>query len=360
MRITAGALASQLQGELLGDSDRLVIDAQPLHRADAQSIAFLGDETKTGVLADSQAGIVLISRRKAGELSAEQVTARTWIIVGDVLDSFIAVMRLLRPERKRPAIGVSPQAAVASSAVIGSDTNIHPGAVIGEDVIIGAGCEIHPGVVIGTGCRIGDHTTLHPNVVLYADVTVGCRVIIHAGTVLGADGFGYRFRQQRFEKIPQLGTVRIENDVEIGACATIDRGMIGPTVIGEGTKLDNLVMVAHNCELGKHNVIVSQVGFAGSVTTGDFVRCAGKVGVADHVHLGTGCTLGAGTGVHKDIPAGETWVGYPARPHDEAFRIVMAQTRLPEMRQRMRDLEKQLGKLMNEMETLRQSVGEAA
>jgi UDP-3-O-[3-hydroxymyristoyl] glucosamine N-acyltransferase len=215
-------------------------------------------------------------------------------------------------------------------------------------------------VVIGAGCRIGDQTTLYPNVVLYADVTVGSRVIIHAGAVLGADGFGYRFRQQRFEKIPQLGTVRIEDDVEIGACATIDRGMIGPTVIGEGTKLDNLVMVAHNCELGKHNVIVSQVGFAGSVTTGDFVRCAGKVGVADHVHLGTGCTLGAGTGVHKDIPAGETWVGYPARPHDEAFRIVMAQTKLPEMRQRMRELEKQLGKLMSEMETLRQSAGEAA
>lgn len=360
MRTTAGALASQLQGELLGESDRPITDAQPLHRADAESIAFLGDETKTAVLADSQAGTVLISRRKAGELSAEQVTARTWIIVGDVLDGFIAAMKLLRPERGRPAIGISPQASVAASATIGPETNIHPGAVIGEEVVIGTGCEIHPGTVIGAGCRIGDHTTLHPNVVLYADVTVGSRVIIHAGTVLGADGFGYRFRQQRFEKIPQLGTVRIEDDVEIGACATIDRGMIGPTVIGEGTKLDNLVMVAHNCELGKHNVIVSQVGFAGSVTTGDFVRCAGKVGVADHVHLGTGCTLGAGTGVHKDIPAGETWVGYPARPHDEAFRIVMAQTRLPEMRQRMRDLEKQLGKLMNEMETLRQSVGEAA
>lgn len=360
MALTAGTLAEQLHGELLGEPGRPVCDAAALNRAGNESVSFLGDETKLDALRGSQAGTVLISRKRLPELSAEHQQSHAWIAVDDALDGFIQTMRRLRPARTRPASGVSPQAIVADSARIGSGTVVHPGAVIGDDAAIGEDCEIHPGVVIGTGCRVGHQVVLYPNVVLYADVSIGDRVIIHAGAVLGADGFGYRFRHQRFEKIPQLGSVRIEDDVEIGACTTVDRGMIGDTVIGAGTKLDNQVMVAHNCEIGRHNVIVSQVGFAGSVTTGDFVRCAGKVGVADHVHLGTGCTLGAGTGVHKDIPAGETWIGYPARPHEEAFRIVMAQAKLPDMRTRLRDLEKQIGRMTEELTVLRDSCGKAA
>jgi UDP-3-O-[3-hydroxymyristoyl] glucosamine N-acyltransferase len=200
-------------------------------------------------------------------------------------------------------------------------------------------------VYVGRDCQIGDDCVLYANAVLYHDVRLGKRVIIHAGAVLGADGFGYRFRNGRYEKIPQLGWVEIEDDCEIGACTTIDRGMIGATVIGEGSKLDNLVMIGHNCELGKHNAFASQVGLAGSVTTGEYVRCAGQVGVADHVHLGRGSTLGAKAGVHKDIPEGDTQIGYPARPEHEQLRIVMATGKVPEMRKQIRALEARLEEL---------------
>jgi UDP-3-O-[3-hydroxymyristoyl] glucosamine N-acyltransferase len=181
--------------------------------------------------------------------------------------------------------------------------------------------------------------------VLYPDVIVGNRVVLHAGVVLGCDGFGYRMVNGRHEWIPHLGTVRIGDDVEIGACSTVDRAMIGETVIGEGSKLDNHVMVGHNCEVGKHNILVSQVGLAGSVTTGDYVVCAGQSGVADHVHLGDGCRLAAKTGAHKDLPGHQTYIGTPAAPEAEARRIVMAQQRLPELRKHLRDLEKQVSEI---------------
>jgi UDP-3-O-[3-hydroxymyristoyl] glucosamine N-acyltransferase len=186
---------------------------------------------------------------------------------------------------------------------------------------------------------------MHPHVVLYPDVVLGDRVVIHANAVIGADGFGYRLRQGRFEKVPQLGFVLVGNDVEIGACTTIDRGMIGPTVIGEGTKLDNLIMIGHNCELGRHNIFASQVGLAGSVTTGDYVTCAGQAGIKDHVHLGTGCTLGSKAGVHNDIPAGERHMGVPSRPAHEAFQILAAMVKGPELRKQVRRLESRLADL---------------
>ena len=174
---------------------------------------------------------------------------------------------------------------------------------------------------------------------------VGNRVILHAGAVIGADGFGYRTVNGRHERIPHFGTVRIEDDVEVGANTTIDRAMVDETVIGQGTKLDNLVMIGHNCEIGRHNLIVSQVGFAGSVTTGDYVVCAGQVGIADHVHLGSRWVLGAKAGVHKDVPDGERHVGVPAVPEVECMRVVMALQKLPEMRQQFRKLERQVAEL---------------
>jgi UDP-3-O-[3-hydroxymyristoyl] glucosamine N-acyltransferase len=261
------------------------------------------------------------------------------------MGAFIDTLQLTRPQRARAKIGVSPLAVIAASAVIGPDCNIHPGAYIGEDAVIGAGCDIYPGVVISADCRLGDHCTVYPNAVLYPQIVVGNRVIIHASAVLGADGFGYRFQQGRYSKIPQLGNVEIHDDVEIGACTTIDRAMIGSTTIGEGTKLDNLVMIGHNCELGKHNAFASQVGFAGSVTTGDYVVCAGQVGIADHVHIGDKAVLGAKSGVHKDMEGGKTYLGAPATEEQDQFRILMALRKLPELRKQLRDLESQVADL---------------
>ena len=241
----------------------------------------------------------------------------------------------------------------AATAQLGPNCFVAPGVFIDDKAVIGSNCDLHPGVVVGAGCQIGDHTILHANCVLYHDVIVGNHVIIHSGAVIGADGFGYRFAQGKFEKIPQLGTVHIHDDVEIGACSTVDRGAIGPTVIGNGTKLDNLVMIAHNCEIGRHNVFASQVGIAGSSCTGDYVRLGGQAGVRDHVRLNTGCSIGAKAGVVKDIPAGETWLGIPATHEMDQKRLVVSLKRIPDMRNQLQTLEKQIALMAAELEQLK-------
>ena len=350
MDATVGALAALLDGEVLGDAELPIRSVDSLDNADAGTLSFIGGGTKLRALDDCQAGAILIGSGRIDELTPDLRGRFTFLVVEDAMDAFLSILKQERPGRPRADIGISSQAIVAESATIGERTNIHPGATIGEDVVIGRDCEVHPGVVIGDGCRIGDSTTLYPRVVLYPDVELGERVILHAGVVAGADGFGFRLREGRFEKIPQLGSVRIENDVEIGANATIDRGMIGPTVIGEGTKLDNLIMVAHNCQIGKHNVFASQVGLAGSTSTGDYVRIGGQTGIADHLRIVSNVALAASSAIHKDVPDGETWGGYPARPVEETFRILMVQGKLPEMRTKLRVLEKQVQKLTAELE----------
>ena len=348
MDVTVGALAAQLDGEVLGDAELRIQAVDSLEKSDSQTLSFVGGDTKLKTLTGCDAGAIFIGSSHIEEITTELREQFTFIVVEDALDAFLAILQQERPPRATRHTGISPEALIAESATIGEGTSIHPGATIGEDASIGSGCTIHSGVVIGDGCSIGNDTTLYPRVVLYSDIELGDRVILHAGCVIGADGFGFRFREGRFEKIPQLGTVRIENDVEIGANATIDRGMIGPTVIGEGTKLDNLIMIGHNCQVGKHNVYASQVGLAGSTSTGDYVRMGGQAGIADHLHIGSGVSLAASSAVHKNIPDGATWAGYPARPAEESFRILMAQGKLPEMRTKWRALEKQVQKLTAE------------
>ncbi|MEX0718231.1 MAG: UDP-3-O-(3-hydroxymyristoyl)glucosamine N-acyltransferase [Planctomycetaceae bacterium] len=358
MPLSAGALARLLNAELLGDPERVVADGGSLENAGPRDVTFVADAKNLRRLAKSRAGTVLVARTLLAALPSDLPQAV--LLVDDPLAAIVAALAQLRPPRPRSTFGISVEALVSPSARIGEGTNIHPRAHVGDDAVIGANCEIHPGVVIGAGCRIGDEVTLHPHVVLYPDVTLGNRVTLHAHAVIGADGFGYRLVDGRHRKIPHFGTVRIEDDVEIGACTTVDRAMIGTTVVGEGTKLDNLVMIAHNCELGKHNLLVSQVGLAGSVTTGDYVVCAGHVGVADHVHLGTGCTVGSKSGVHKDVPPGETYIGLPAGPVAEEMKAVMAQKKLPEMRKQLRELEHQVEKLVRTVESLSAARSESA
>ncbi|MFT4559497.1 MAG: UDP-3-O-[3-hydroxymyristoyl] glucosamine N-acyltransferase [Porticoccaceae bacterium] len=360
MDATVGALAASLGGEVFGDPDRAVANALALDKAGPDCITFLADEVKTRELAKANAAAIFISRARLEELTDDLKTKYTFIVVDDALDAFIGALKSFRSDRPRASIGISPQAVIAESATLAEDTNVFPNAFIGEDVVIGSGCDIHPGAYIGDGTKLGDNVTIHANTVVYFDVTIGNRVIIHAGAVIGADGFGYRFRDGRFEKIPQLGAVEIHDDVEIGANTTIDRGMIGATIIAEGTKLDNLVMIAHNCEIGKHNAFASQVGIAGSSTTGDYVRAGGKAGVGDHLKIGAGASLAASSGNHKDVPPGETWAGAPARRIDETIKIVMAQGKLPEMRSTVRTLQKQVAKLTTELERLGSDQSEAA
>lgn len=350
MVITAGELAQRLHGEIVGDAAREIRGANSIDRAGSFDITFIENEKNLRRLKTSLAGTVLLpsSLRKA----ITQPMSQSLLFVADPLFAFLNILEEFRPARPRPQIGISPQASIDPSVQLGENCNIFPGAYIAGDVVIGDGCDVYPGVFVGPGCRIGANVVLYPNAVLYGDVTVGERAIIHAGAVIGSDGFGYRFHEGRYRKIPHRGGVRIDSDAEIGAGTTIDRAMIGMTVIGEGTKLDNQVMIAHNCELGKHNAFASQVGLAGSVTTGDYVRCAGQVGIADHIHLGERSLLGPKAGVHKDVPAGESYQGYPAGPEAEQIKAVMSIRRVPEMRKQIRELQNQVEKLTAQLSAL--------
>jgi UDP-3-O-[3-hydroxymyristoyl] glucosamine N-acyltransferase len=231
-------------------------------------------------------------------------------------------------------------------AILGEDVDVYPGATVGDDVVVGNGTKIYAGVHLLAGCRIGANVTIYPGAVLYENTIVGDRCIIHANAVLGAYGFGYVTVEGRHKLSEQLGYVILGDDVEIGACSTIDRGTYGPTTIGEGTKIDNLVMIAHNCRIGRHNMICSQVGIAGSTTTGDYVVMAGQVGVRDHVDIGNQVVLGAKAGVMNSIPDGETYVGIPATPFQDQKQKQVVWARLPEMRKQLRQLQRTVDRLV--------------
>ena len=344
-------LAAVVNGTIHGDRTRAIDDANAIEAAGPSAVTFVMNSTQVSRLKDCRAGAVIMDAKIAASFT--EPVAFSMIVVADAQAAFQKILPLFRRIRPRPERSISPHAHIHPTAQLGPNCHVAAGVVIGEEVVIGSDCDLHPGVVVGAGCRIANDTILHANVVLYHDVVVGSRVIIHSGAVIGADGFGYRFVSGKFEKIPQLGTVHIHDDVEIGACATVDRGAIGPTVIGEGTKLDNLVMIGHNCEVGRHNVFASQVGMAGSCRSGDYVRLGGQVGIRDHAQLHTGCTVGAKAGVLKDVPAGETWLGAPATHEMEQKRLVVAMRRLPDMKDQLKDLEKQVATLVAEMEKLK-------
>jgi UDP-3-O-[3-hydroxymyristoyl] glucosamine N-acyltransferase len=347
-------LAALVNGTIRGDHSRGIDDAAAIETASPSAVTFVQNSSQIDRLKDCRAGAVIVDEKIADSIG--EFVGFSMIVVADSQAAFQSILPLFRKIRARPERGISPRANVHHTARLGSNCHVAAGVSIGEDVVIGSNCDLHPGVVVGAGCRIAEDTVLNANVVLYHDVVIGSRVIIHAGAVIGADGFGYRFVAGKFEKIPQLGTVHIHDDVEIGACATVDRGAIGPTVVGQGTKLDNLVMIGHNCELGKHNVFASQVGMAGSCRTGDYVRLGGQVGIRDHVQLNTGCTVGAKAGVVKDVPAGETWLGAPATHEMEQKRLVVAMRRVPDMRDQLREMEKQMAAMTAEMETLKRAM----
>jgi len=357
MGITLAELAALVDGEVRGDTALPITGGASLESAKPGDLSFVQDSRQLIRLKDCRAAALLTTSELAQD---PRLAPFVRVIVRDPAAAFSIILQRLQPARSRPARGIAPTACISSSATIGANCYVGPGAVIGDNVVIGSGCDVHPGVVIGPGCRLGNDVVLHPNVVLYADVSVDDRTIIHAGAIIGADGFGYRFADGRFEKIPQLGTVHIQDDVEIGACTTIDRGAIGATIIGAGTKIDNQVMVAHNCEIGRHNVFAAQVGLAGSCTTGDYVRLGGQVGIKDHIRLNTGSSVGAKGGVHKDVPAGETWIGYPATPEAEQKKLVFAVHRLPQLRDQVKQLSAELAALRDEVARLREPNSHAA
>ncbi len=333
MATSLSALAELVGGRIVGDGSLLIEDAATLRDAGPGEITLVDTKEKAQRLANSPARAVVAPLDFAPE-------GRSAIQVADVHRAFTAIVCHFRPPRATTRRGISPAAHVSSTARIAADVEIGPGATIGDEVEIGAGSTIHAGANILAGCKLADQVTVFPGAVLYENTIVGPRCVIHAAAILGSYGFGYKVVNGRHVLSAQLGHVELEADVEVGAASTIDRGTYGPTVIGEGTKIDNLVQVAHNCRIGRHNLICSQVGVAGSTTTGDYVVMAGQVGVRDHVHIGARAVLGAKAGVANDVPEGVHMLGSPAIPEREQKVQFAILSKLPELRKQIKELQR--------------------
>lgn len=336
VNVSVRQLAELVQGQVEGEADLAITAARPLHEAQPGHITFLENPKKVELLE--------ASRASAAVVGLETPTAgKTVIRVAQPQAAFVAIVQKLHARLMPAPGGIDPRAAVDPGARIGPDASIAAFASIAGGVVIGARCRVHSGVSIGRDCRLGDDVVLYPNAVLYDGTILGDRVIVHANAVLGADGFGYRQQQGKHVKIPQLGYVEIGADAEIGACTTIDRGTFGSTKIGAGTKIDNLVMVGHNCQIGNHVILVSQVGIAGSCTLGDYAVLGGQVGVADHMNIGAGAAVAGKGGVMRDVPPGAQMFGFPARPGREHLRMLASMDKVPDLWRDMQRVKKRLG-----------------
>ncbi len=341
--MTLGHLAEIVGGRLAGNPQLEIRGIATLEEAGPHEISFVDHPKLREQVGRSQAGAVIVP-------DDWQPLDRPTLHVSQVRAAFATIVARFRPPFQETRCGISPLASVHPTAQLADDVDVHPYAVIGPEVMIGPGCTIHAHVAIMGRCRLGQDVTIFPGAVLYRDTEVGDRSVIHAGAVLGAYGFGYDTREGRHRLGDQLGYVVLQNDVEVGANTTIDRGTYGPTVIGEGTKIDNQVMIAHNCRLGRHNLICSQVGIAGSSATGDYVVMAGQVGVPDHVRIGHRAILGAKSGIMRDVPDDTTVIGIPATPERDQMAKQAAFARLPEMRRQLRDLQRQVERLSATLE----------
>ncbi len=335
-RTTTGAVAATIGAELIGPADLLLTRVSGLEDADERTLSFIRDERNAARWAESRAAAAVVSRR--AQPKTHDPSRRALLIVEDADQAMIGILEAIAPRHAAPPAGVHATACVDASARIDPTAHIGPGVVIGAEARVGARTILHARVALGAGARIGADCDLRAGVVIEDRCVVGARVVIHPNTVIGGDGFGYRPAGASAReggpaliRIPHAGIVEVHDDVEIGACTAIDRGKFGSTVIGAGTKIDNLVQIGHNCRIGRNCVICGAVGLAGSVTLGDGVTLGGGVGVKDNLTLGAGSTVAARSGVMDEIPPGETWAGYPAAPFSQMMRIVAATRKLPDV-----------------------------
>ena len=337
MSFTAAQIAEKLQGEITGDGSVQLTGLAPAEHARAGELTFAENASYFAAAEQSQAAAILV----AGPFVS---SSKVLIRVANARVALARVLPLFFPPEEHPC-GIHPSAVIASSARIDPTAHIGPNCVLGARVLIGARSALMGGNHLRADCQLGDDVCLFPNVVLYRQTQLGHRVTIHAGTINGSDGFGYVLDEGRHRKVLQLGNVIIHDDVEIGANAAIDRGTLGSTVIGAGTKIDNLVHVAHNVVMGRHCIVMGQVGFGGSTHLGDYVVVASQSGIADHLKVGNQAMVGAKSGVMRDIPDGGRVLGLPAAPDKQAKRQMIAMQHLPDLLHRMRDLEKQVQEL---------------
>ncbi len=328
-----GDIAQLLKGELKGPPDLPIEGIQSLGTAGPDEISFaLGPRNREDV-EKSRAGAFILPRDWPYPLG------RPCVLVDDPYLAY-AILATAFIERPFEAIGVSPEAHIGSGCEIAKEVSIYPGVYVGDRVKIEPFVTLHPGVYVGEMVSIGEKTTLYPNVVVYHGCQLGKRVTIHSGTVIGSDGFGYARSGSSYVKIPQTGIVVIEDDVEIGANVTIDRAALEETRIGHGTKIDNLVQIAHNVSIGPDSILVGQVGISGSTRLGRGVVLGGQVGIIGHLEIGDGVMIGAQSGINKSIPAGQVVLGSPAMPHKKWKRAMAVFKHLPELAKEVRELKR--------------------
>jgi UDP-3-O-[3-hydroxymyristoyl] glucosamine N-acyltransferase len=333
--LTISEIARLAGGEIHGPSSGNITGVAPLQSAGSTDLSFVANPRYLPYLHDCRAGAVLVP----AALADRAPEGLTRIVVADPHIALYRILPHLYPAAEAVA-GIHPTAVVDPTAELGPGVQVSPYVVIGARARIGERCSIGAGTVIGDGCLLGAETVVHPHVTIYPGVRLGARCVVHSGSRLGRDGFGFVWSEDGHRKVPQVGGCVIEDDVEVGCNVTIDRGSIGNTVVGRGTKMDNLVHLGHNVQVGRHSLITAQVGISGSTRLGDGVVLGGQAGVGGHLEIGARARIGGQAGVIGDVPAGESYSGYPARPHREALRAQGALFRLPELMKRVKALER--------------------
>jgi len=336
---TLREIAELVDGEVVGDENLVITGIAGIKEAREGDITFVANPRYAPLMATTRASAIIVSRQLCRK------TDKALLLTDDPYLAFTKVMRLLNGDEELPSPGIHPTAIIGENVKLGKDVSIGPYCVISDDVVIGDKAVLYPQVYIGRKTEIGEETIIYPQVIVREKVKIGNRVIIHSGTVIGSDGFGFAPVKGVHHKVPQIGTVIIEDDVEIGSNVTIDRATIGKTIIGRGTKIDNLVQIAHNVVIGENCIIVAQVGISGSAVIGNNVTLAGQSGVVGHITVGDNATVAARAGVTKSIPPGSVVSGFPARPHHEEKKIIACIQKLPELRKRISALEEKIKEL---------------
>jgi len=337
MELPVHKIAELVRGEVVGDGEFIIRGVAPFENAGPDDITFAASASYKKRVDETRAAAVIVSH---GVCESKKILVR----VENPSLALAKVSTLFHPVC-RPVIGISQDAHVGKDFKYGIDVSVYPCVFIGDYVTLGDRVTLYPGVVVANGVAIGDDVVVYPNVSILERCQIGSRVVIHAGSVIGSDGFGFASDGDRYYKIPQVGTVRIDDDVEIGACNAIDRATFGRTWIKRGVKIDNLVHIAHNVVVGEDTVLVAQVGISGSVTIGNHGILAGQAGVAEHVTIGNGVTIGARAGVNKSIQDGQIVSGFPGMPHRLWLKASSIIPKLPDMKKKLRELEKRIEKM---------------
>lgn len=344
MEFSAKQIADFLKGEITGNPDVKVNNFAKIEEGKPQTLTFLSNPKYTHYIYETKADIVLVN----ADFKPEKEISATLIRVDNAYEALAKLLQLVEMT-KAAKVGVEPMSYVAPSAKVGEEAYIAAFAYVSERAVIGNKCKIYPHVFIGENVTIGNNVTLYSGVKIYADCKVGDNAIIHAGAIIGSDGFGFAPQPDgSYNKIPQIGNVVIESNVEIGANTTIDRAVMGSTTIHEGVKLDNLIQIAHNVQIGKDTVIASQTGISGSTKIGEKCVFGGQVGLAGHINIGNEVKIGAQSGIMKDLKDGAEIIGSPAIPIKDWYRSSVIFGKLPEMYRDLSQLKRDINKLKEE------------